>query len=248
MTRLFMEETEAGSGIITLGRDDSHYISKVLRMREGERLTVVLKDGIEALCEIDGSNGGDVTVKVIETKSIVSEPPYGITLYQSISKGERMELTIQKCVELGVTGIVPVFSSRCVVRPDEPKKQRSKTERWQKIALEAARQSGRGIIPEVREPVSFEKALTMAKDTSDLVLFPWEEEHGVTLKEALRGKDEEMPKNIAVFIGPEGGFDESEAELAREKGAVTVTIGKRILRTETAGAAVLAMLLYNFEL
>ena len=248
MTRLFMEEVEAGSGSITLGSDDSRYISQVLRMRPGEQLKVVLKDGIEALCEVDTLDKNAVTLKVIETRENTSEPPVNITLYQSVSKGERMELTIQKCVELGVTKIVPVFSLRCVVRPDEPKKQKSKVERWQKIALEAARQSGRGIIPEVTEPKLFAQAVKDAKASADVVLLPWEEERAVTLKQALAHIEKQTLHEIAVFIGPEGGYDESEAQTARDEGAIPVTIGERILRTETAGAAVLAMLLYEFEL
>ena len=241
-----MENEEPQGGFITLGQEDSHYISSVLRMRPGEQLKVVLKDGIEALCEVHDCAKTAVTLKVIKTKQNTSEPPYRITLYQSVSKGERMELTIQKCVELGVAKIVPVYSMRCVVRPDA-KKDPSRTVRWQRIALEAARQSGRGIIPEVTEPVNFDKALAAAKDAR-LTLFPWEEEQGMTLKQTLSEKNKEDLQEIAVFIGPEGGYDESEAEKAREAGAIPVTLGKRILRTETAGAAVLAMLLYHFEL
>lgn len=243
-----MEDREAGDGYLTLDKDNSHYISQVLRMKEGEELTVVLGGGVEALCEVHELSKSSVTLKIKDTHTSVSEPPFRITLYQSVSKGERMELTIQKCVELGVTKIVPVFSSRCVVRPDEPKKQKSKTERWQKIALEAARQSGRGIIPEVVEPVNFTQAVKMADETADLVLFPWEEEHGLTLKEALSQIAKDKISEIAVFIGPEGGFEDGEADAARDNGAKPVTLGKRILRTETAGPAVLAMLLYQFEL
>lgn len=248
MTRLFMEETDLSQQIIELNTDDSKYISQVLRMKVGEELSVVLKDGIEALCEVYEISKSEVRLRIISTKDISSEPPYRITLYQSVSKGERMELTIQKCVELGVTRIVPVFSQRCVVRRDEPKKQASKCERWQKIALEAARQSGRGIVPLVSEPLSFEEALKDANENATLVLFPWEEEKGLSLKAALADKKSEDINEIAVFIGPEGGYDESEAIKAKESGAIPVTIGKRILRTETAGASVLSMLLFNFEL
>jgi len=243
-----MEDREAQDGFLTLDQDNSHYISQVLRMKEGEELTVVLGGGVEALCEVDSVSKNSVTLKIKDTCTSVSEPPFRITLYQSVSKGERMELTIQKCVELGVTKIVPVFSSRCVVRPDEPKKQKSKTERWQKIALEAARQSGRGIIPEVTEPLTFKNAVKAANESADIVLFPWEEEHGLTLKEALASVNKDEISEIAVFIGPEGGFEDGEADAARENGAKPVTLGKRILRTETAGPAVLAMLLYQFEL
>lgn len=242
-----MENEEPRDGFITLGQEESHYISSVLRMRPGEQLTVVLKDSIEALCEVSDTFKDAVVLKVISTKRSESEPPYKITLYQSVSKGERMELTIQKCVELGVTRIVPVYSVRCVVRPDS-KKDPSRTLRWQKIALEAARQSGRGIIPEVSEPVPYAQALKEAGESCDAVLLPWEDEHGVTLKQALNGKPQDSINHIAVFIGPEGGYDESEAAAARDIGAVPVTLGKRILRTETAGAAVLAMLLYHYEL
>ena len=246
MTRLFMENEEPREGFITLGSDDSRYISQVLRMRPGEELTVVLKDGIEALCEVSDITRDAVTLSVKKTRQNVSEPPFGITLYQSISKGERMELTIQKCVELGVTKIVPVYSARCVVRPDS-KKDASRAQRWQKIALEAARQSGRGIIPEVTEPVDVKEALVDA-GSADVVLFPWEGERSVTLKQALSDKTAEGIRDIAVFIGPEGGYEDAEVEAAKEAGAIPVTIGKRILRTETAGAAVLAMLLYQYEL
>ncbi|MCQ2516974.1 MAG: 16S rRNA (uracil(1498)-N(3))-methyltransferase [Saccharofermentans sp.] len=248
MTRLFMEETEASQNQITLNNDDSRYISQVLRMNPGEEIMVVLKDGIEALCEITEVSKNNVTLNIKSTQSIASEPPYEITLYQSVSKGERMELTIQKCVELGVTKIVPVFSRRCVVKKDDSKKQASKIDRWQKIALEAARQSGRGIVPQVTDAMTFEEACRDASANASIVLFPWEEEKGMSLKAALKGKNKEDFKEIAVFIGPEGGYDESEALKAKEYGAIPVTIGKRILRTETAGASVLSMLLFNFEL
>lgn len=242
-----MEDVETGNGIIVLGPDDSHYVSQVLRMKPGEQLYIVLKDRTDALCEVNRISKDEVQVKVIGTHKNNTEPPFDITLYQSVSKGERMELTIQKCVELGVTKIVPVFSMRCVVRPDEPKKQKAKVQRWQKIALEAARQSGRGIIPEVTEPMTYDEAMQHSK-SADSVLFTWEDEHAVTLKQELSGLNREDIKEIAVFIGPEGGYDVKEAQKARDEGARIVTIGKRILRTETAGASVLAMLLYQFEM
>ena len=247
MTRLFLEDKDSQTGFITLNPEDSHYIAQVLRMRQGEQLTVVLNGRIEALCEVNELSKSEVKLKILKTGQNSTEPLADITLYQSVSKGERMDLTIQKCVELGVTRIVPVFSSRCVVRPDDPKKMKSKTERWQKISLEAARQSGRGIIPEVCDPVSFEQAVAMS-GSADISLFTWEGEKTVTLKQALESKLPEDVKEIAVFVGPEGGYDESEADEATRNGALAVTIGKRILRTETAGAAVLAMLLYHYEL
>lgn len=246
MTRIFIQNVLTDNEIFILEGEESHYVSSVLRMRKGELLTVVDSTGKEKISEIVELNKDTTGIRVVETRDNESEPPVKITLYQSISKGERMDLTIQKSVELGVTTIVPVFSERCVVRPEkDAKASAKKTDRRRKIALEAARQSGRGIVPDVTEPVLFEQALKDASANNDLVLFPWEEEHGKTLKEVLEGSE---AKRIAVFIGPEGGFTEEEAHQASEHNAHPVTLGRRILRTETAGPAVLAMLLYHTEL
>lgn len=240
MTRLFVDYTIEEDSVFTLDKDDSKYIASVLRMREGEELVVVDGEGMENLCEVVSASKDEVALHCVKRSENRSESPCKITLYQSISKGERMDLTIQKSVELGVYKIVPVFSSRCVVKPGKD----SKIDRWQKIALEAARQCGRGIIPEVTSPVGFKEALGEAK-CNDLLLFPWEEEKGQTLKQVIEGS---KPGAAAVFIGPEGGFSEEEASQAKGAGCKLVTLGKRILRTETAGPAVLAMLLYHNEL
>ena len=241
MTRIFIQNDIGDKEYFTLDREDSHYLISVLRMRPGEELIIVDGPGKENLAQIDNANKEGVMVRITERRDCLSEREGKIVLYQSVSKGERMDLTIQKSVELGVTKIVPVFSGRCVVKPSKDGK---KTDRWQKIALEAARQSGRGFVPEVTEPMSFSEAVEDS-GSRKLVLFPWEEEHGTTLKQALEGKD---LSDIGFFIGPEGGFSEEEAEEASKAGARKVTIGKRILRTETAGPAVLAMLLYHTEL
>ena len=240
MTRLFVDYKIEENTDFALDKEDSRYISSVLRMRPGEELVVVDKEGYEILSEVQTVTKDEVILRAKEKRENESEPKQKITLYQCVSKGERMDLTIQKSVELGVYKIVPVFSERCVVKPGKD----SKIDRWQKIALEAARQSGRGIIPEVASPKSYKDALKDATD-SDLMLFPWEEEKGQTLKQAL---EKEEPQTIAVFIGPEGGFSEEEAHRAKDTGCRLVTLGKRILRTETAGPAVLAMLLYQGEL
>lgn len=240
MTRLFVDYKIEENTDFALDKEDSRYISSVLRMREGEELTVVDGEGMEVLCKVETAAKDEVILRAVTRHVNESESSCKITLYQSVSKGERMDLTIQKSVELGVYKIVPVFSSRCVVKPGKD----SKIDRWQKIALEAARQCGRGIIPEVASPLSFKEALDAAK-VSSLMLLPWEEEKGQTLKQVIDGTS---PESIAVFIGPEGGFSEEEAALAKEAGCKLVTLGKRILRTETAGPAVLAMLLYHNEL
>lgn len=241
MTRIFLSQLVAQGEMVALNKEDSHYISSVLRMREGEEFIIVLEDGREARVKVSSITKNEVSVEVIDIKDNETEPKNFITLYQSVSKGERMDLTIQKSVELGVSRIVPVWSQRCVAKSDKA----SKIDRWQKIALEAARQSQRGIVPEVTEPMNFDKALVDASQNCNLVLFPWEEAQGVTLKGAIAGKSLDT---TAIFIGPEGGFSEDEAQKAKESGAIPVTLGKRILRTETAGPAVLSMLLFHDEL
>ena len=240
MTRLFVDYKIEENTEFALDKEDSRYISSVLRMREGEELVVVDGSGFEVVSAVSSVSKDEVILHAVSRSACVSESPCKITLYQSVSKGERMDLTIQKSVELGVYRIVPVFSSRCVVRPGKD----SKIDRWQKIALEAARQSGRGIIPAISSPMTFKEALADASD-KDMKLFPWEEERGQTLKQVLGDK---KFSSAAVFIGPEGGFSEEEATLASDAGLTHVTLGKRILRTETAGPAVLAMLLYHIEL
>lgn len=241
MTRLFIDILEINDEYFTLDKENSHYIASVLRMREGEEVTLVSSNRTEYLCEVDSASKNEVVLKIVSKKPNETEPESFITLYQSVSKGERMDLTIQKSVELGVSRIVPVYSERVISRSDKA----SKIDRWQKISLEAARQCQRGIVPEVTEPVSFKDALEMASKENDVVLFPWEEEKGQTLKQAVSDKD---LSKVGIFIGPEGGYSENEANLAGELGALKVTLGKRILRTETAGPAVLAMLLFLTEL
>lgn len=209
-------------------------------MRSGEELDVVDVDGAVYNCVIGTADKKTVSVVVLKMQKGSHEMKTKITLYQSVSKGERMDLTIQKSVELGVNKIVPVISDRCVVKLDG---KSSKSDRWQKIALEAARQSGRDIVPVVTEPVTFAKAVSSCSE--NLKVIPWEEAKGVTLKNVISSRP---AKSIAVFIGPEGGFTPAEADLARSNDVTPVTLGERILRTETAGPAVIAMISYELEL
>lgn len=242
MTRLFVDEVLLDQRTLELNEEDSHYISQVLRMRTGEEITVVDGKGLEYLCSVSEIGKKKVILDVGEGRENTSEPPFKVTLFQSVSKGERMDLTIQKATELGVYEIVPVLSERCVVKLDKDTK--GKIDRWQKIALEASRQSGRGIVPKIATPMSFSEAIDMI-ESFDLALFPWEEETEKGLKSALR---EFKGERIALFVGPEGGYEQKEADDAVKKGALRVTLGPRILRTETAGAAVLAMIVYETEI
>ena len=231
MTRLFVDEVLSDQRTLELNEEDSHYISQVLRMRTGEEITVVDGMGLEYLCSVSEIGKKKVILDVGEGRENKSEPPFKVTLFQSVSKGERMDLTIQKATELGVYEIVPVLSERCVVKLDKDTK--GKIDRWQKIALEASRQSGRGIVPKVTSPMNFSEAIDKI-ESFDLALFPWEEETEKGLKSALR---EFKGERIALFVGPEGGYEQKEAD-----------DGPRILRTETAGSAVLAMIVYETEI
>lgn len=265
MTRLFSKSIiEPNQQLFILDEADSKYLTDVLRMRIGD--TIILCDAArtEFRSVISSLSQKKVTLSLSEHLKNESDPPYIASLFQGLAKGERMDYVIQKSVELGVAGIIPVNCIRSIVKISGSDAI-SKTSRWQKIAEEAARQSGRGYIPEVFSPIPFEEAIRMATDSYDLVLIPWEEETGVSLPDILEkfaqrsgysekaSKAEEaigaraLPK-IAIFIGPEGGFDRTEIELAVSHGAASVSLGKRILRTETAGIAVLSMLLYRLEL
>lgn len=247
MTRLFTDVKLIKGENLSLSEDESRYLSQVLRMREGNIVTVVDSDLFEAECEILSIEKKKVVLNIGDVRENMSESPCRITLFQSVSKGERMDLTIQKSTELGVYAIAPVFSERCVVRFNESDSS-GKIDRWQKIAEEAARQSGRGLVPKILPSLSFADAVKKASSEFDLCLMPWEEEKGKTLKEMLKDFKAEKGKTVAVFIGPEGGYSEEEAKLASDSGIASVTLGKRILRTETAGPSVLSMLLYEFEL
>jgi len=175
-----------------------------------------------------------------------TEPPIEITLVQGLPKSDKMDFIVQKVTELGVKRIIPVITQRTIIRLGKEKAQVRRI-RWQRIALEAAKQSGRAIIPEVREVIPFIQALNNLNGES-LNLIPWEEETSTSLKEVLKHHTSHIPhpvSQITVFIGPEGGFTPEEVRAAREKGALPVSLGPRLLRTETAGLVTLAMILYE---
>lgn len=233
-----------GKTVVIQGADVNH-IKNVLRMRVGEEIAVVNGvDGKEYRCGIRGYRDDRVDCELRFIKEEGVELPSRIYLFQGLPKADKLELIIQKSVELGVYCVIPVETRRCVVKLEE-KKIKSKTARWQQIAQAAAKQSKRAIIPEVREPMSFKKALELAKEM-DLRLIPYELAEGM---EKTRSLIESVApgQDIAVFIGPEGGFDEAEIAMAMEKGITPITLGRRILRTETAPLTVLSWLMYQLE-
>ena len=230
--------------VIIEGPDVNH-IKNVLRMRVGEELAVSNgQDGREYRCSILSFREDSVECELRFIKEDGVELPVKVTLFQGLPKADKMELIIQKAVELGVTEIVPVATRRCVVKLDE-KKAASKLTRWQSIAEAAAKQSKRGIIPQVSSVQSFSAALEMASGM-DVRLIPYELANGMERTRQILGSLR-PGQHVAVFIGPEGGFEESEIALAGENGVEPITLGRRILRTETAGMTVLAWIGYLLE-
>ena len=253
MTRLFTEEVvpDDQKSYIFCG-EEAKYLADVLRMQVGE--CICLCDGARTdftgkITELTRSR---VTVELIKRERNNTEPPYEAVLYQALVKGDKMDMIIQKSVELGVSKIVPVSCSRSIVRLDG-KDIEKKIARWQKIAEEAARQCGRGVIPKIEAPISFTAALEQAAKKSDLVFLPWEGEKSRPLSTLLDEFAVNLPSGepglpvLSFFIGPEGGFDPHEIDRAESSSVKTVTLGRRILRTETAGIAVLSMFIYRLE-
>ncbi len=222
---------------------DARHISKVLRMQPGDQLQIVSDDGVSALAEISGIDGESVTVHCLEKLAESHEPRVKLVLAQGLAKGEKMDFIIQKAVEMGAYSVVPVAMEHSVVRLDGAKAAK-KVERWQKIAEAAAKQSKRDIIPQV-QPVQTMREL-LAGDTSETKIIAYECEDRKSLKQALRDAQEKGPlETLLLIIGPEGGISESELELAREAGAVPVSLGRRILRAETAGLVAISAIFYE---
>ena len=222
---------------------DVNHIKNVLRMKVGEALKVSDGNNRKYLCEIESMTAQQVCVRIVE-EQVDTELPSKIYLFQGLPKSDKMELIVQKAVELGAYEIIPVATKRAVVKLDE-KKALKKVARWRGIAESGAKQSGRNVIPKVTNVMSYKDALTYAKRL-DVLLIPYELAEGMketkqVIEEIKRGQ------SIGIFIGPEGGFETQEVEDAIANGARAITLGKRILRTETAGLTTLSILMYHLE-
>ena len=247
MPRFFVRQERVSENYISIIGDDAHHIARSLRMAVGDEITVCDMQGNEYSCKISSfDDDREVIAKILSSKHSENEPRCYIKLFQALPKGDKLDTIIQKAVECGVSEIIPFQSERCVVKIKGEAEDR-KTERRQRISAEAAKQSGRSVIPEVRTSVDFEKALDMAAEC-ELSLFCYEGDGTVSLGEILRGFSSDAPKSMAIFIGSEGGFSINEAQTAKEKGMVMTGLGKRILRTETASGFVLACLVCATEL
>ncbi len=251
MPKFFLEKDIDGTnGEIRITGNDMHHMKDVLRIRTGEEIRVGDPSGRSFSCELVSYGPDSARLQITGCLDARAEPDHGITVYQGLPKADKMEQIIRKCTELGARKIVPVVCARSVARFRDDADARRKIERWSKIAKEAAQQSGRDVVPEVGEPADFREAVE-AMCGADIGFLPWESEDALSLKRFLRsntGPGEGKPGTIAFLIGPEGGFDLDEIRQARDAGIASVTLGSRILRTETAAPAVLAMLLYEFEM
>ncbi len=233
MQKLFVDY--AFEDKIILDEEQSRHIAKSLRMKKGDMVTVCDGAGTDYGCIIDEITKDSVTLSVCYKQASSSEPSIKVSLYQGVPKGDKMEDIIQKCVELGIYEITPVLTKRSISRPDE-KQAKKKQIRYSKIALEAAQQSGRGIVPEIKEMTSFKNAVESCE--ADLIILFYEG-GGKALKSLIN----DDIKTVAVFIGPEGGFEKEEVDAVTRKGGINATLGKRILRTQTAPVAALSAIM-----
>lgn len=239
MPRFFIQRpVDKDETHIILQGEDGRHIERSLRMTAGEEIAVCDSTETEHFCKIERIQDGTVTAEILYSQPCKNEPTIKVTLYQALTKGDKMDTIIQKSVELGVYRIVPIITKRCVSRPDE-KSLKKKCQRWQKIAEQAAMQSHRGIIPSIEKPLSFREALESSKENQKNILFY--EKGG----EKIGSSGIKELSAIGIFIGSEGGFDPEEASAFLENGGITATLGKRILRAETAPLAALTVIMYE---
>ena len=244
MQHFFVPPSQVGEGGIRVEGPDVNHMKNVLRMRPGEELMVSDGDNRKYRCAVELNEEGAAYLKILEEEMADTELPSKIYLFQGLPKQEKMEWIVQKSVELGVCQVVPVMVRRCVVKLDEKKAQK-KVSRWQQIAESAAKQAGRDYIPKVEQVLPYQEALKMA-DGLDVLLIPYELERDVEgskeIIQAIR-----PGQSVGIFIGPEGGFEKEEVEAAIAAGATPISLGRRILRTETAGLTALSLLMFHLE-
>lgn len=244
MHHFFVTPEQVKENCIWIEGSDVNHMKNVLRMKVGEELQISDGNNKKYLCEIESITSEAVCASIKEELLSDTELPSKIYLFQGLPKSDKMELIVQKAVELGVYEIIPVATKRAVVKLDD-KKATKKVERWNSIAEGGAKQSGRNVIPEVKLVMSYKEAMEYAK-TLDIILIPYELAEG--MDETRQVIESIRPgQSIGIFIGPEGGFETIEVEYALAHGAKAITLGKRILRTETAGLTTLSILMYHLE-
>lgn len=242
MRRFFVTPEAIKDDQLVIDGDLAHHISRVLRMAVGERAEFAAGDGRLFVGRLAEMTKTEVLVELLSQKAAPADTKVQVTLYQGLPKGDKLELIIQKCTELGAAKIVPVMTKRSVVRLDAAKGAK-KAERWQKIAQEASQQCKRLSVPEVSAPLNWQQ-FVQALSPEEMTLVLWEDETTQGLRDHLQ-TFETLPARINLLVGPEGGLEAAEVEELRQIGAQSISLGARILRTETAGLAALAMVLYQ---
>lgn len=244
MPKFFTARENIKDTKLIIDSEDANHIKKVLRIGVGDEITVCDGAGVDYTVRISDIGKSAIECDILSKTKCDTEPSIKITLYQGLPKAAKMDYIIQKNTELGITKIVPAKLSRCVVKLDGKATEDKKCERWQKIANEAAKQSGRGVVPEIGNPMTIDEIINDVKNY-DLVFIPYECEEETHLKDIVENTKD--AKTISFIIGPEGGFDTAEIDKFKASGIKTITLGKRILRTETAAEAVVSMLMYAYD-
>ena len=246
MQKFFVEENQIENNKIYIEGTDVNHISNVLRLDKKEKIQICNKNTLENyIAEIEEIQKEKIITNIVEKLQTIVESNVEIHLYQGLPKADKMELIIQKTTELGIYKIIPVDMIRCVVKLDE-KDAKKKIERWQKIAEGAAKQSKRDIIPKIENKFKLKEVANKIKEY-DIFIVAYEEETTKTLKQVLKKLENKNNYKIGILIGPEGGIDSKEIEILKENGAVIATLGKRILRTETAPIAMVSNIIYELE-
>ncbi|MDO5476877.1 MAG: RsmE family RNA methyltransferase [Eubacteriales bacterium] len=250
MLQIFTDLSAMEGDLLTVGGEEYNHIKNVLRMRPGEKLLVRGTDGGSRVCcfEIDSFAREQVLCRLVSEQESEVELPVRVLLFQGLPKADKMEFIAQKGVEMGVSGIIPVEMRRSIVKLAGDKRKK-RVARWQAIVEAAAKQSRRAFVPEISDVMTMQQALDHAFSEADHVFVPYERmaEEPETETRALL-ENVQPGETVAVFVGPEGGFEESEVAAAVNRGAHTISLGRRILRTETAALAFLSFLIYRFEL
>jgi len=242
MHKFFISKQNINGDSAIIEGEDVKHIYKVLRLEEGTQISINNCDGVEYLAEIIDINKKEVKARILSELQTNNESPIDVYLFQGLPKSQKMDLIVQKSTELGVKEITPVITERVVVKNEIG--EFKKMDRWIRIALEACKQSKRTMIPKVNEPIEFYHLLDLLENM-DLILVPYENEDGNGLKKVCSNVNKGSIKKVAIIIGPEGGFEESEIDVLKKYNAEIITLGPRILRTETAGFVCASLIMYE---
>jgi 16S rRNA (uracil1498-N3)-methyltransferase len=248
MNRFFLSVDTLATRQITFPSEVAHQVARVLRLRSGQQVIVLDNRGFEYVVELTVAASGKVTGTVLEKRLAAGESGFRLVVYMGLTQRDKFEWTLQKCTEMGAAGFVPVVSSRTLVQV--PEEAVRKSSRWKGILREAAEQSGRGLVPTLYPPARFAPAVRQARQEMHLALLAWEGETVTQMDQVLTGAPRNLPAGelkIGLFIGPEGGFSDDEVGLARQEGVALVSLGRRILRMETAAVAACTLIMHYFD-